>query len=482
MIPWWAMVILLFGANSTLWGSIGFARLAEWQVRGARSRRRPPGRHAAAGRGPEAGDTEDTEDTEDTVIPLRADARGHRPGNLTVRDVAVLIAAHNESVVISESLAAIVQLVPRENVHVVSDGSTDNTAALAEAAGVNVMQTETNLGKAGALSAAIRRFGLVEKFAVVMLLDADTRVQPGYFSSALPLFDDPKVAAVAGCVRTMWERKLSAIGTLLVAHRTRVYSMAQRVLKFGQTYARVNATYIVPGFASMYRTDVLPHIDINPPGLVIEDFNMTFELYQKQLGKVGFSLGAVAVTQDPDTFRDYLKQTKRWALGLWQTVRRHPPRANLFSVMLALLLIELLTSSLLFLCLPLLVLILLLPDFYASVVTLPVFGPVHAAIAGYVNLPDLFYGIVLPDVALTLLVTVVERRPRLLLGTMFFLFLRVFDAGIALYTLPLAWFTTSNGRWTSPTRRALTTEDEDPEIIEQNGETAHAIARGARAG
>ncbi len=31
-------------------------------------------------------------------------------------------------------------------------------------------------------------------------------------------------------------------------------------------------------------------MDMNPPGLVIEDFNMTFEVYQKQLGKVGFTL------------------------------------------------------------------------------------------------------------------------------------------------------------------------------------------------
>ena len=478
MIPWWAMVILVFGANTTLWGSVGLARLAEWEVRRARSRRRPPGRHAAAARTPQQ--------QADVVVALRSGVRAYRPGNLTVHDVAVLIAAHNESVVISESLAAIVELVPHSNVHVVSDGSTDNTAELAQAAGVNVMQTETNLGKAGALAAAIRRFGLVEKYAVVMLLDADTRVEPQYFSSALPLFNDPKVAAVAGCVRTMWERKLSAIGTLLVAHRTRIYSMAQRVLKFGQTYSRFNATYIIPGFASMYRTDVLPEIDMNPPGLVIEDFNMTFEVYQKQLGKVGFSLSAVAVTQDPDNLHDYARQTKRWALGLWQTVRRHPPKGNLFSAMLAFLLIELLTSSLIFLFLPLLLLILLLPDFVAGSLTFPVFGTIHTVIAAHVNLPALFYGIVVPDVALTVLVAAVERKPRLLLGTVFFLFLRVFDAGIALYTLPLAWLTTSNGRWKSPTRRALAPEDtpntQETEAAAPDDEETHAIARGAKAG
>ena len=82
----------------------------------------------------------------------RCGRRRHRPGTgrggrpdrrgLTVDDVAVLIPAHNEAAVIAESLAAITELVPRKNVHVVSDGSTDDTVAIAWAAGVKVDQTE----------------------------------------------------------------------------------------------------------------------------------------------------------------------------------------------------------------------------------------------------------------------------------------------------------------------------------------------------
>ena len=88
----------------------------------------------------------------------------------------------------------------------------------------------------------------------------------------------------------------------------------------------------MPGFASLYRTDVLGEIEIDPPGLVIEDFNMTFEVYQQaRWGGSASRSTAVAVTQDPYTLRDYTRQTKRWALGLWQTVSRHRPRANLFS-------------------------------------------------------------------------------------------------------------------------------------------------------
>jgi cellulose synthase/poly-beta-1,6-N-acetylglucosamine synthase-like glycosyltransferase len=387
-----------------------------------------------------------------------------------VADVAVLIPAHNEAVVIGDSLRAITALVPRQNVHVVSDGSTDDTVRIARRAGVKVIRTKVNVGKAGALAEAIRRFRLIDRFAVVMLLDADTRVQPGYFAAGLPLFDNPEVVAVAGCVRTAPGRSLTLTGKVLVGHRQRIYAVGQRVLKFGQTWVRTNATHIVPGFASMYRTRVLPLIDMNPPGLVIEDFNMTFEVYQKRLGKVGFTLSAVAITQDPDNVHDYIRQTRRWAIGLWQTVRRHPPRLNLFSAMLALMLAELVSSSLLFLLLPLLMVVLGLPGLIGGALSWPVFGQLHALVAAHLTLPGVVSGVLVPDFALTCVAAVVERQPRLLLFGAFFPVVRLLDAVIGLYAVPAAWLKTSSGRWQSPTRRAI------PSAPAFAGEGPHASA------
>jgi poly-beta-1,6-N-acetyl-D-glucosamine synthase len=375
-----------------------------------------------------------------------------RPG-LTVDDVAVLIPAHNEAVVIEDSIRAVLKLVPAANIHVVSDGSTDDTYEIAISTGVHAITTHRNVGKAGALQEAIQRLRIVDRFSVVMLLDADTRVQAGYFDAALPMFDDPRVVAVAGCVKTTRDRKLSGTGNLLVGHRQRIYSVGQRVMKFGQTWQRTNATHIVPGFASLYRTDVLPQMEMNPPGLVIEDFNMTFEVYQKRLGKVGFSLSAIAVTQDPVNFHDYLRQTRRWALGLWQTVKRHPPRANLFSAMLALLLLELVTASLLFLMLPLVLLILAVPYLDAATLALPGFGTVHAVVAAHMSLRTVLLGVGLPDYAMTILAAIVERRPRLLLYGLLFPVLRVVDAAVGISAIPMAWLARSTGRWKSPARR-----------------------------
>jgi biofilm PGA synthesis N-glycosyltransferase PgaC len=455
MMPWWALAVLIFGANFAIWGFIGLCRQTAVLIRRMHStraarraaRRSPPrlaGPRVPAPR-PSAGNGN----------LVRMHGPGQLPGNtesLTVRDVAVLIAAHNEALVIEQSLEAIMEQVPLANVHVVSDGSTDRTVEVARRAGANVIETQENLGKAGALHEAIQRFGLLDRFRAVMLLDADTRVLPGYFDAALPMFDGAEVVAVAGCVKTDGNRKLTPVGNVLIGHRERIYAIGQRVLKFGQTSRRFNATPIVPGFASIYRSEVLPRIDMNPPGLAIEDFNMTFEVYQKQLGKVGFTLGAVAVTQDPDNLHDYIRQTKRWALGLWQTVRRHPPRANLFTAMVALLLFEMVTSSLMFLLLPMLLLVFVVPELLGGAQFWPWFAPVYTVAAAHVKLSTVFFGIVVPDYALTIAVALLDRRPRLLVCGFFFPVLRMVDAAIGIYAIPMAWLSRSNGRWKSPTR------------------------------
>ena len=368
-MPWWALAVLMLGANFALWGAIGLIRLGEsavarWSAARALRAAPAPAQLTAASPGTKGkpGD--------------RTPARRARPApSLTTSDVAVLIPAHNEALVIADSLAAIMALVPARNVHVVSDGSTDDTVAIARRSGALVISTQENVGKAGALEEAVARFGLIDRFPVVMLLDADTRV--------------------------------------------------------------------------------LPHLEMNPPGLVIEDFNMTFEVYQKRLGKVGFTLRAVAVTQDPDNLHDYIRQTKRWAIGLWQTVRRHPPRANLFTAMLVLLLLELITSSVLFFLLSLALLVLLVPDLAGQALSWPAFGELHLAVSTHLTLTAVLFGVVLTDFLITCAVAVLERQPRLLLLAVFFPFMRMLDAAISLYSVSAAWLSVSSGRWKSPARRPV---------------------------
>lgn len=422
----WMLFLLVIGVNFIIWGTIGLLRLIDERVidrfRGGR------GSHLAA-------------------LPAN--------GRLTTADVAVLMAAHNEELVIGQSLRSIARHVPLSNIHVVSDYSTDQTAEIVGRTGANILETSSNVGKAGALQEGISHFELADRFAAVMILDADTQLDDRYFEVALPLLDDPRVVAVAGCAQTRWpSREVGLFGSMLVAHRQRIYTLTQRLLKYGQTWRAVNATHIVPGFASIYRSSALRQIEVNPPGLVIEDFNMTFEVYAKRLGRIAFHPGATAYTQDPNRYGEYVQQTKRWSLGLWQTLRRYRPRPGLFSAMLTLLIAELLTSSVLLLGLTLTLVVLGVSE-GLSLVGVAAGTSVAGTITSYLSIKAIALGVLLPDYLLTCWVALLEKRPRYLYLGLFFPLMRVTDAAIALYTLPRAWREQSNGRWVSPTRRAI---------------------------
>ena len=187
--------------------------------------------------------------------PQRPTAAGQCFGT---ENVAVLIPAHNEEAVLYDSLMAASMLLPLSQIHVVSDGSSDRTVAIAEEFGVNVIDLNPNRGKAGALAYAIEHFELERRFGVMLLLDADTRLSPDYLKTGLPLFNEPGVVAVAGRVKCLWDPPpRTAMGRLLVSYRSRLYAVVQLLVKYGQAARWANVVSIVPGFASMYRTDIL---------------------------------------------------------------------------------------------------------------------------------------------------------------------------------------------------------------------------------
>ncbi|HSK98413.1 MAG TPA: glycosyltransferase family 2 protein [Euzebyales bacterium] len=411
------LALLVFGVNFTLWAIVGGLRAIDDHRR----------RHTQP-------------------LPERRVCR---------RDLAVVIAAHNEEPVLAGSIGSVTPLLGRERVYVVSDASTDRTVEVARSAGVSVLALRRNRGKAGALRQAIQRFDLLDRYRAVMFLDADSAADVRYFDEALLLLAEPDVAAVAGYVRVVWEpEQLPLAGRLILAHRNRLYTLTQLLQKYGQTWRHASVCYIVPGFASIYRAEALERIDIDPRGLVIEDFNMTFEVHRKHLGRIALSPHAVAYSQDPHTLRDYVSQVRRWNLGFWQTVRRHGIWFGWFWVTMGLFIVELLTSSVLLLVVPWIALVLALPGLTAdAVLQWPWFAQTHDAVSGVFSWSSLLFGVVLPDYAMTCIVAIGQRRPLMLVLGLASLPFRMLDAGIGLMAMPKAWFTTSNGQWKSPTRR-----------------------------
>lgn len=108
-------------------------------------------------------------------LPSSATAAGERCR------IAVLVPAHDEALLISVTLARItVQLLPGDRLLVVADNCSDDTAALAQAAGAEVLERFDPLrrGKGYALDHGVQHLSC-EPPDVVVIVDADCEVASG---------------------------------------------------------------------------------------------------------------------------------------------------------------------------------------------------------------------------------------------------------------------------------------------------------------
>ncbi|MFB9799375.1 glycosyltransferase, partial [Streptomonospora salina] len=371
-------------------------------------------------------------------------------------NLAVVIPAHNEEPVIDAAITSALRLFDRWDIYVVSDSSGDATADIAAETGVNVLELLTNRGKAGAIDAVVDEFGLTDNYEGVVMLDADTELDSAYVEGARRQLADPGVAAVAGFVVAEWKpEQRTVVGRMISAYRDRLYWLLQYLMRFGQTWRYSSVTFIVPGFASVYRTRALEAIDINPKGLVIEDFNMTFEVHHKRLGRISMNSDTKAYCQDPFTMGDYIKQVRRWTLGFWQTVRRHGIWPSLFWFALFFYILEVMVVSVLLLATALLaVFSLAAPTTGGAVLEIGAYAEAYGAVSAVLPLTTILVGLFVPDYILTCVLATVRRRPSYLVYGLFFLPMRIIDAYLTLRTAPQAWTTRSDGRWQSPTRES----------------------------
>ncbi|MDI3534453.1 MAG: hypothetical protein PWQ82_818 [Thermosediminibacterales bacterium] len=85
-------------------------------------------------------------------------------------NVAVIIPAFNEAKTIAETIQGIKQVEMVNRVIVVDDGSTDETSAIAESCGVEVVRHSKNMGKGKALNKGLQ---VIRKADIVVFLDGD---------------------------------------------------------------------------------------------------------------------------------------------------------------------------------------------------------------------------------------------------------------------------------------------------------------------
>src|ERR1700742_4020394 len=227
--------------------------------------------------------------------------------------ICALIAAKNEAMAICSTIDSIISAgVPKEDVYLVSDGSTDETVELAETRGINVLALAVNGGKSVAIAKGIKHFNL-PKYDLMALADADTTFEAGYFDAMKAGFaKNPNAAIACGKVK-------SRPKNWLTAWRALQYAVGHWLIKEGQNALRT--INVAAGCCSVFRMSLFDEIWESKPSIV-EDMMATLRAHD--LGyDVIYVRDAVVITADPqDLWRSYSRQLIRWNGGAWTCTRQ----------------------------------------------------------------------------------------------------------------------------------------------------------------
>lgn len=230
------------------------------------------------------------------------------------RMLCLLVAAHNEELVIAKTLrSAIAAGMEPRNIYVVDDNSSDKTSKIAREilpAG-NVIKVGRS-GKGLALTKGSHKFNLVERYRWIHIADADGAFAPDYFHIFRRRLRI-KYAAATGYIRSLPGKRISE-------YRVFEYTVGMEIHRRLQTMLQV--VPVIPGPTSCFRADVFAKVDFANHSLT-EDFDVTMQLHRKKLGKIQFIPQAIAYTQDPKSLKDYTKQITRWNRGGLQSIVKY---------------------------------------------------------------------------------------------------------------------------------------------------------------
>lgn len=253
---------------------------------------------------------------------LSANTRGHFSGEIAI---TVLVPAHNEHQILTHCLDELKkQLRPIDRIIVVSDNSNDGTTYLARIAGVEIYETVDNTQKkAGALNQVLRTLlpGLHHN-DIVMVMDADTVLDPGFIAAAVRRFENDRgLAAVGGIF--YGEPGVGLIGQL---QRNEYVRYARQLAR------RRGQVFVLTGTSTMFRSialrtvaesrgTMLPGIkgDVYDTSALTEDNELT--LAMKTLGALIESPAQCSVvTELMPNLNQLWKQRMRWQRGALENI------------------------------------------------------------------------------------------------------------------------------------------------------------------
>ncbi len=224
--------------------------------------------------------------------------------------VSIIVPAYNEEKTIVKTLKSLIKLdYPKDKfeIIVVNDGSTDKTKEKVESfikkhRGYDIkLFNKKNGGKGSALNYGIKR----AKGEFIATLDADSFVSKDALKKMMCYFDDAKVMAVTPAMtvhnpRNFYER---------LVHAEYLFGIFLR-----KAFAFLNAIHVTPGPFSIFRKKFFDKYGGFDENNLTEDIEIGLRIQSKGY-KIENCMDARVETVTPKTFKDLLKQRRRWYRG-----------------------------------------------------------------------------------------------------------------------------------------------------------------------
>ncbi|WP_319460704.1 bifunctional polysaccharide deacetylase/glycosyltransferase family 2 protein [Micromonospora sp. RTP1Z1] len=234
-------------------------------------------------------------------------------GDRITEPVTVIVPAYNEHTTIAAAVRSLAAGThPDIEVLVIDDDSDDGTAEEVERLGlpnVRVVRVPGG-GKPGALNAGVA----LARHDLLVMVDADTVVEPDAIHRLVQPFADPRVGAVAGNVKVGNRRRL--IGRWQHIEYVIGFSLDRRL------YDTLRCMPTIPGALGAFRREAVRAAGGLSRATLAEDTDLTIGIHRAGW-RVVYEETAVARTEAPSTLPELWRQRYRWSYGTMQALWRH---------------------------------------------------------------------------------------------------------------------------------------------------------------
>ncbi len=227
--------------------------------------------------------------------------------------LSIVIPAYNEEKSIKSTLESALEAgYPGDKeILVVDDGSTDHTSSIVRSMARKHENIRLLRGSHSGKSSAMNRGSREAGNDIILMLDADSRLDPGALKVIVKPFYDEEVGAVSGIIRAADNN-----------NPLTWFQDFEYVLSSCWRYIcnKLDGTYILPGF-SAYRKTALEDIGGFSCDTLCEDFDVGLKL--KKAGYMLKMSTARIYTNVPQTLNALIKQRTRWSKGTIQVLKKH---------------------------------------------------------------------------------------------------------------------------------------------------------------